>query len=52
MPISSLHADVEVPPVDLWSLYMDLPKPYPDDHRKPPTFKAPRSQLLHCKAAT
>lgn len=33
MPVSSLFADVEVPDVDLWTLYMERPKPYPDDHR-------------------
>ncbi len=40
MPISSVFADVEIPPVDIWSLYMEMEKPYPDSHRKsqPPSL--------------
>ena len=38
MPLSSLHADIDIPVVDLWTLYLENPKPYPDDHRKFPPF--------------
>lgn len=37
MPINSIYADVEVPNVDLWTLWLAQPAKYPEDHRKPPT---------------
>jgi hypothetical protein len=33
MPIKSPYADMEIPAVDLWTLYMETPREYPDDHR-------------------
>jgi 4-coumarate--CoA ligase len=32
MPIKSPYADMEIPAVDLWTLYMETPREYPDDH--------------------
>ena len=37
MPINSIYPDVEVPNVDLWTLWLAQPANYPEDHRKPPT---------------
>ncbi|KAL6903086.1 hypothetical protein GGI43DRAFT_332820 [Trichoderma evansii] len=31
MPISSLHATVEIPAIDTWTYYMDTPRKYPTD---------------------
>lgn len=32
MPVNSLFRDVEVPLVDVWTMYMEHPREYPDDH--------------------
>lgn len=32
MPIRPLFADVEIPPLDLWSMYLDQKRDYPDHH--------------------
>lgn len=31
--IKSPFADLEIPPVDLWDLYMTTPRRYPETHR-------------------
>ncbi|KND92210.1 putative 4-coumarate--CoA ligase 1 [Tolypocladium ophioglossoides CBS 100239] len=32
MPVTSAWTEVSVPLMDLWSMYMDQPRDYPDDH--------------------
>lgn len=33
MPYSSPFADVDIPLVDVWNLYMERSRDFPDDHR-------------------
>lgn len=32
MPVKSLFPDLDIPSVDLWTMYMEGPREYPDDH--------------------
>lgn len=45
MPISSIFSDVEVPPLDLWTFYMDRKIEYPSDHRM-------SSPIMHVSSLT